>query len=215
MPLQSRLVKRDDGIGIDARTLVGYDVCHIMRIEKSALMLTWFPTAHGGLLQTSALPDPSIGRARVVSRMCAIGVIIVDIALFLTTEVLLYHLNEGPLLFCISLTRHLCGLLIGKANTIQKDPPYRKGIYATPKVSFRPFGYTLGIGIKMPLQLFAEQADLPTVKTPPIAIIQKAARFSSEVKILVPIDGSDVYTQTLGNQIRTIVKQLLRRFPFL
>ena len=35
VPLQSRLVKRDGGIGIDARTLMGYDICHIMRIEES------------------------------------------------------------------------------------------------------------------------------------------------------------------------------------
>ena len=61
----------------------------------------------------------------------------------------------------------------------------------------------------MPHQLFTGQADLPTVKTSPIALItifQKTVRFSSEVKILVPINGSDVYTQTLGNQIRTKVQ---------
>ena len=82
-------------------------------------MLTWVPTAHGGLLQTFALPNPCIGVACVVGRMCAIGVI-VDIALFLTAEALLYHLDEGLLCLCISLTRYLCGLLIGEADAIQQ-----------------------------------------------------------------------------------------------
>ena len=53
----------------------------------------------------------------------------------------------------------------------------------------------------MSLQLLAKQADLPTFKTSLItliAIFQKTVRFSSNVKILVPIDGSDVYAQTLG-----------------
>ena len=35
VPLQSRPVKRDGRIGIDARTLMGYDVCYIMRIKHS------------------------------------------------------------------------------------------------------------------------------------------------------------------------------------
>ena len=35
VPLQSHLIKGDGGIGIDVRTLMGYDICHIMRIEES------------------------------------------------------------------------------------------------------------------------------------------------------------------------------------
>ena len=61
----------------------------------------------------------------------------------------------------------------------------------------------------MSLQLLAKQADLPTLKTSLItliAIFQKTVRFSSNVKILVPIDGSDVYAQTLGNQVRAKVQ---------
>ena len=54
--LQSRLVKRDGGIGIDARTLLEYDVCHIMRIEESVDVDT-ISTAHRRLIQTFALPD--------------------------------------------------------------------------------------------------------------------------------------------------------------
>ena len=83
--------------------------------------------------------------------MCAIGVI-VDIALFLTTEAFLYHLNEGPLLFCIGLTRNLCGLLIGKAYTIQKIH-HTSGSIRHSKSLFNPFGHTLGVGINMLLQL--------------------------------------------------------------
>ena len=48
-PLQSRPVKRDGGIGIDARTLMGYYVCYIMRIKHS-VDVDLGPTAHGGLL---------------------------------------------------------------------------------------------------------------------------------------------------------------------
>ena len=72
---------------------------------------------------------------------------------------------------------------------------YSKGI-------LYPFGHALGIGIKMSLQLLAKQADLPTLKTSLItliAIFQKTVRFSSNVKILVPIDSSDVYAKTLDN----------------
>ena len=166
-------------------------------------MLTWVPTAHGGLLQTFALPNPCIGVACVVGRMCAIGVI-VDIALFLTAEALLYHLDEGLLCLCISLTRYLCGLLIGEAYAIQKIYHPGGNIRYSESLLY-PFGYTLGIGINMPLQLFTEQADLPSVKTSPIALItifQKTVRFSSEVKILVPINGSDVYTQIFRNELR-------------
>ena len=54
--LQSHLVKRDGGIGIDARTLLEYDVCHIMRIEESVDVDT-ISTAHRRLIQTFALPD--------------------------------------------------------------------------------------------------------------------------------------------------------------
>ena len=54
--LQSRLVKRDGGIGIDARTLMEYDVCYIMRIEESVDVDT-ISTAHRRLIQTFALPD--------------------------------------------------------------------------------------------------------------------------------------------------------------
>ena len=54
--LQSRLVKRDGGIGIDARTLMEYDVCYIMRIEESIDVDT-ISTAHRRLIQTFALPD--------------------------------------------------------------------------------------------------------------------------------------------------------------
>ena len=64
VPLLSRLVKGNGGIGIDAWTLMGYDVCHVMRIKQSVDVDT-VPTAHGGLLQTFALLDPSIGRACV------------------------------------------------------------------------------------------------------------------------------------------------------
>ncbi len=53
-------------------------------------MLTWVPTAHSELLQTFALLDPCIGGTCVVSRICAVSVI-VDIALFLSSEALLYH----------------------------------------------------------------------------------------------------------------------------
>jgi len=44
-------------------------------------MLTWVLAAHSGLLQTFALLDPCISGTRVVSRKCAVSVIIVDIAL--------------------------------------------------------------------------------------------------------------------------------------
>ena len=67
-------------------------------------MLTWVPPPHSGQLQTFALLDPYIGGTCVVSRMCAVSVI-VDIALFLSSEALLYHLNEGLLLLCIRLTK--------------------------------------------------------------------------------------------------------------
>ena len=67
-------------------------------------MLTWAPTAHGGLLQTFALLDPCISGRCVVSRLCAVSVI-VDIALFLSSEALLYHLDKDLLLLCIRLTK--------------------------------------------------------------------------------------------------------------
>ena len=72
-----------------------------------------------------------------------------------------------------------------------------------------PFGHALGIGIKVSFQLLAKQADLPTLKTSPITLItifQKTVRFSLNLKILVLIDGSDVYAQTLGNQVRAKVQ---------
>ena len=65
---------------------------------SSPLILTWVPTAHSGLLQTFALLDPCISETCVVSRMCAVCVI-VDIAFFLSSEALLYHLNDA---FCSS-----------------------------------------------------------------------------------------------------------------
>ena len=82
---------------------MGYDICHIMCIEKPVDVDTT-PTTHGGLLQTFALLDPCISGTCVVSRMCAVSVI-VDIALFLSSEALLYHLDEGLLLLCIRLTK--------------------------------------------------------------------------------------------------------------
>ena len=61
----------------------------------------------------------------------------------------------------------------------------------------------------MSLQLLTKQADLLTLKTSPITLItifQKTVRFSLNLKILVLIDGSDVYAQTLGNQVRAKVQ---------
>ena len=88
-------------------------------------MLTWVPTAHSELLQTFALLDPCIGGTCVVSRICAVSVI-VDIALFLSSEARLYHLDEGLLLLCIRLTRNLCSLLAGEAYLGSKDLPFRQ-----------------------------------------------------------------------------------------
>ena len=91
---------------------------------SSPLILTWVPTAHSGLLQTFALLDPCISGTCVVSRMCAVSVI-VDIALFLSSEARLYHLDEGLLRLCIRLTRNLCSLLVSKADLGSKDPPFQ------------------------------------------------------------------------------------------
>ena len=51
--------------------VMGYDVCHIMCIEKPVDVDTT-PTTHGGLLQTFALLDPCISGTCVVIRMCAV-----------------------------------------------------------------------------------------------------------------------------------------------
>ena len=56
--------------------------------------------------------------------MCAVSVI-VDIALFLSSEARLYHLDEGLLRLCIRLTRNLCSLLVSKADLGSKDPPFQ------------------------------------------------------------------------------------------
>ena len=139
--LQSLLVKRDGGIGIDARTLLEYDVCYIMRIEESIDVDT-ISTAHRRLIQTFAFPDPSISGTRVMGRMRTISVI-VNITLFLSSEALLYHLNEGLLILCICLTGNLCSLLVGEAYAIQKIYHSSRRIRYSESFLY-PFGHALG-----------------------------------------------------------------------
>ena len=86
-------------------------------------------------------------------------------------------------------------LTISKADAIQKIHHSGWRICYSEGILY-PFGHALGIGIKVSLQLLAKQADLPTLKTSPITLItifQKTVRFSLNLKILVLIDGSDVY----------------------
>mgnify|MGYP007110392521 CR=1 FL=1 len=154
------LVKSDGGIGIDAQTFMSNDIRHIMCI-KYLLMLTRSLPLTVGLLQTFALPHPSIGRACVMSRMSTVSVMMVDITLFHAVEAFLYHLDEGFLLICIFLTRGLCSsLIIGKAYLGSKDPLFRLAymLFRRLPLSIHP--------INMSLQLFTKQAICPLSRRP-------------------------------------------------
>lgn len=159
------LVKSDGGIGIDAQTFMSNDIRHIMCI-KYLLMLTRSLPLTVGLLQTFALPHPSIGRACVMSRMSTVSVMMVDITLFHAVEAFLYHLDEGFLLICIFLTRGLCSSLIKSLYGFKRST-ISAGVYAIPKASF----IHSDTSYKYVAPTLYKAGDLPTIKTTPISPI--------------------------------------------
>ena len=116
---------------------------------SSPFMLTWVPTAHSGLLQTFAHLVPCISRTCVVSRMCAVSVI-VDLAPFLSSEARLYHLDKGLLLLCIRLTKGSSVVfLYVKPIEVQKIHHSGWRICYSEGILY-PFGHAFGIGIVAP-----------------------------------------------------------------